>query len=151
MKNIMFSLFCLSALALIAGNCKSKQYAADKLPEKQIRFGKGGGFFGREVRYTLLENGQLFQDGLGITNGLKEIADGKSAKALFKAAKSAGLERLQFQHPGNVYSFIEFPSGDGQFNRVVWGDSNHAIGAEIVVLFEKLMALVPEKDKIRKE
>jgi hypothetical protein len=101
--------------------CKTIHYSAGQLPAQQIRWGEGGGFSGRETTYVLLDNGQIFKKG-GISDPYTEMSSFPSSKAkrLFKRAQSLRLMELDFQDPGNIYSFIEIVEGD-QVRRIVWG------------------------------
>jgi hypothetical protein len=103
--------------------CKSNHYTADKLPARQIRWGEGGGFTGRETVYILLDNGQLFKKE-GMKEQFMEVPSTKkkTAKQLYKRAEELRLMELDFQDPGNIYSFIEIFDGD-QVRRIVWGGS----------------------------
>ncbi len=136
-----FTLIVLSLLAVAAllVFCKHTKYTADNLPKEQIRFGKGGGFTGVEESFTLLENGQLF-DGKKVA---LDSAKRRIAKTCFKAIGRLGLEKLDFKHPGNTYSFIEVPAGDG-FNRIAWGAADMPIDSNIAKLHGKLMGLLPK-------
>jgi len=138
-----FTLISLTILAttLLCLACKQPKFAADKLPEKQIRWGNGGGFVGKEKSNILLENGQIFnRDILGNTTEADKTK-GKKAKALFKTIKALGLTQMEFNHPGNTYSFLEFQEGD-MVSRVVWGDKNAPVGKPVEELFSALNALL---------
>lgn len=140
MKLLIIALSLLSIATLLVF-CKHTKYTADTLPKAQIRFGKGGGFTGMEQKYTLLDNGQLFEGDKTELDSAKK----RSAKACFKTAKKLGLEKLSYTNPGNIYSFIEVPSGEG-FNRITWGGQGAAADAAIVKLHEQLMGLLPKKN-----
>jgi hypothetical protein len=141
--------FVLIALSLLATAglfwfCKHPRYTADQLPEKQIRFGTGGGFVGRETLFSVLENGQMFKKGPdGLTSALPDIKSRK-AKSLFKSLAKSDFANLSFQHPSNVYSFVEIPVGRDGYHRVTWGDPAHPVDARVQDLFDQLNALVPQ-------
>ena len=101
--------------------CKSTHYTAGQLPAKQIRWGEGGGFTGRETTFILLDNGQIFRKE-GMKDQFTELSSISQSKAkhLYKRAEKLGLMNLDFQDPGNIYSFIEIIDGD-QVRRIVWG------------------------------
>jgi hypothetical protein len=139
MKLIIIALSLLSIATLLVF-CKHTKYTTNTLPKAQIRYGKGGGFTGMEQRYTLLNNGQLFEgDKTELDSAKRRIA-----KACFKTAEKLGLAKLAYTNPGNTYSFIEVPSGDG-FNRITWGGQGTAVDAAIIKLHEQLMGLLPQK------
>lgn len=140
MKFILIFLTVL-ATTLLCLACKHPKFAADKLPEKQIRWGNGGGFVGKEKSNILLENGQIFsRDIMGNTEEADKTK-GKKAKALFKTIEAIGLAKMEFNHPSNTYSFLEFQEGD-IVSRVVWGDKNAPVGKPVEDLFAKLNSLL---------
>lgn len=133
--------FSLLFLCLAAGivACKHTHYSAGNLPEKQIQWGSGGGFVGKESYFILLENGQIFKhepmmgDSIAEINGVKA----RAAKTAFKAADAAGLSTLDFRHPSNTYMFI-VQAG----NRVVWGDKSHPVAEPVDKLYRQLNDLI---------
>ncbi|MBU6343064.1 MAG: hypothetical protein KGS48_16330 [Bacteroidetes bacterium] len=137
MKNLVFIAILFQALALLMA-CKHTQYTADHLPNTSLRWGKGGGIVGKESGYVLLENGQIFfSDGLQSTLSARKNIKARRADRLVDKAELAGLDTLQFKHPGNVYMYLEL-SDDGKTNRVVWGDGNHKVPVKIEALFQEL-------------
>lgn len=141
MKITLIALAAVST-ALLFWFCKHTRYTADNLPTQQLRFGNGGGFTGKETVFVLLENGQIFSKSLD--GALTEVAKVKSKKAKeqFDTATKLGLNMLNFQHPGNMYYFLEVPAADGKTNRVTWGDNNAPIPTEIKDFYQQLMGLV---------
>lgn len=139
MRIILIAL-ALVASALILWYCKHTRYSAANLPAKQLRFGSGGGFTGKETGYMLLENGQLFQNNPGAGPVEIQATRRKTAQAIFKTAETLGLASLDFKHPGNVYDFIEFAEGD-KLNRVSWGDPHVTPDPKITDLYAQLTAL----------
>ncbi|MFN0036533.1 MAG: hypothetical protein ACKVUS_15820 [Saprospiraceae bacterium] len=136
-------LICLTVLAtaFLWFACKHPKYAAEKLPEKQLRWGNGGGIVGKEKSHILLDNGQIFSR--DILGNLSEASKAKSkkAKALFKTVETLGLAKMEFDHPGNLYSFLEWQEGD-MVSRVVWGDKNFPVGKSVEDLFGELNGLL---------
>ena len=109
---IILVFISLSAAAFLWLACKQTKYTPGNFPDRQLRWGSGGGFTGKETTYTLLENGQIFTlagDG-ALTESGKVKA--KHAKALYERIGTLGLDGVHFQHPGNTYDFIEVLSGD---------------------------------------
>ena len=140
MKFILFFLTALS-LTLLCLACKHPKYAADNLSEKQIRWGTGGGFVGKESAHILCDNGQIFnRDIMGVTAAAGKTS-GKKATVLFKTMADLGLSSMDFIHPGNTYSFLEFQEGD-MVSRVVWGDKNSPVGKPVEELFATLNGLL---------
>lgn len=140
MKFTLISLAILATTLLFLA-CKHPKFAADKLPEKQIRWGNGGGFVGKEKSNILLENGQIFsRDIMGNTTEADKTK-GKKAKALFKTIEALGLAKMEFNHPSNTYYFLEIQEGD-MVSRVVWGDKNAPVGKPVEDLFANLNDLL---------
>jgi len=140
MKFILISLTIL-ATSFLWFACKQTKYSAEKLPEKQIRWGNGGGFVGKESSHILCDNGQIFNRDIAgnITEAKKTKA--KNAKALFKTIEGLGLAKMEFNHPGNLYNFIEFQEGD-MVSRAVWGDKNYPADKSLESLFRELDGLL---------
>lgn len=140
MNRLLLSLTVLATIILGLA-CKHTKYVAEQLPEKQIRWGTGGGFVGKEKSHILLENGQVFsRDILGKTAELGKTKS-KKAKALFKTIETLGIAKMEFDHPANTYSFLEWQNGD-MVSRVVWGDKNFPIEKPVEDLFGALNALL---------
>ncbi|MBK8557024.1 MAG: hypothetical protein IPL65_15190 [Lewinellaceae bacterium] len=127
--------------------CKSNRYNTTNLPEKQIRWGTGGGFTAIEKTYILLENGQIFQPPVSLRDTLKEIkpaVKSKVAKNIYEIVEENGLSTLDYMHPGNLYSFIEVVNGD-VVNRISWGDRNSAPPEAVTSIYEQLNTLLPKQ------
>jgi len=140
MKILLIALAVFASAALF-WFCKNTKYAPNTLPDRQLRWGNGGGFVGKEITYTLLDNGQIFTQKTG--EALTESASTKrrTAKSIFKTAETLGLAALDFQHPGNTYKFIEIQSG-GAVRRISWGDAEHPVSQGVADLYTQLAALV---------
>ena len=143
MKSILISLTVLATTFLWLA-CKHPKYTSDKLPEKQIRWGNGGGFVGKESAHILCENGQIFsRDIMGKTSEAGKTK-GKKAKELFKTMESLNLAKMEFHHPGNIYNFLEFQDGD-MVSRAVWGDKNFPPEKRLEDLFRELNGLLKKE------
>ena len=101
-------LFTSAIFILILYGCKAQQYSIDDLPEKQLIFGNGGGMSGMVKTYTLLENGQLFHKN-SLTEEATELESisKKEAKTCFADLEQLSLSEMNFDHPGNMYYFLE--------------------------------------------
>jgi hypothetical protein len=142
MKFLLVAL-CVFAAVVIGLACKQTRYTADQLPEKHLRWGSGGGVVGKEKSHILLENGQIFEtDIMGKTTETKKVS-GKKAKALFKTASTAGIAKMAFDHPGNLYYFLEWQEGD-MVSRMVWGDKNLPVDKSVEALYAELNALLKD-------
>jgi hypothetical protein len=144
MKIILISL-ALAAVALLLLFCKHQpKFTADNLPQQQLRWGNGGGYAGRETTYTLLSNGQVFKQELKDTLAETVKTRRKTAAAIYKTAESLNLAKLEFEHPGNIYSFLEWQDGD-VVQRISWGDPAIPVNADIKSLYGQLNALLKQK------
>lgn len=136
-----YALLLLLASSLLYFSCKQTKYTADKLPEKQIRWGNGGGVVGKEKSHILLENGQIFSRDIMGTTTEAQKTKAKTAKTLFKTVETIGLSKMEFDHPGNTYSFLEVQEGD-MVSRIVWGDKASSVGKPVEELYGALNALL---------
>lgn len=142
MKILLLTLVALG-LGLLWLACKSPKHSPENLPLNQLRWGNGGGFVGKESAHILLENGQLFsRDIMGKTSDAGKTKK-KEALALFNTAKSLGLAAMEFEHPGNTYSFLEWQEGD-MVSRVVWGDRGHPVPKGVEELYGALNGLLKQ-------
>lgn len=136
---LLIILTSIATSGLVLWCCKSPHYTADNLPEKQIRWGNGGGFAGKESQYILLENGQIFEGGAS-PKALDGTRRGK-AKKLFKTMETIGLQSLEFQHPGNTYKYITVIDA-GKSQRIVWGDAQYPASEAVQDFYRQLSELV---------
>lgn len=134
-------LLALLATAFLWFACKQTKYAPGNFPDRQLRWGNGGGVAGKETMYTLLDNGQIFvrEQGGQLTETGK--TKGKKAKALYEMIGTLGLEKLDFQHPGNVYDFVEVLNGDS-VKRISWGAKDNPVDPKIKDFYDQLNGLL---------
>jgi hypothetical protein len=138
-----YTLF-LGTLIFIAAACHSTKFSADKLPERQVVFGTGGGFTGETNAQILLENGQMFRKSSlfkGPPIELKSIKKRK-AKSFFKATEELDLASFEFEHPGNIYQFLELHGDSASIVRVSWGDEKYPVNQKIKDLYIALGGLI---------
>lgn len=96
---------------------------------------------GKESAHILCDNGQIFsRDIMGKTTETGKTK-GKKAKALFKTTEALGLAKMDFNHPGNIYNFLEIQEGD-MVSRVVWGDKSYPVEKPVEALFVELNGLL---------
>ncbi|MCB9344862.1 MAG: hypothetical protein H6576_14245 [Lewinellaceae bacterium] len=139
---IVLIVITLVAVAALFIFCKHQQtFTADNLPTLQLRWGTGGGIVGKETTLTLLENGQIFKQGFkGEATEVGKIK-AKVAKSLIKKAEMLELGKREFNHPGNIYSFLEYQEGD-MISRITWGDQAYTVDADVQALFDQLNSLL---------
>jgi len=133
-----FSLFLSSIVILMFFSCKAQQYTLDSLPEKQLIFGSGGGITGEVNTYIMLENGQVFYSNSLVDEHkeLKSITK-KEALGAFEKTSALQLSEIDFNHPGNMYYFIEEVNGEEK-NRVTWGSTSHEVDEKCEALYKEL-------------
>lgn len=146
MKNLLILVSVLAAGLIFAFCNRQAKYTPNTLPERQLRWGSGGGFTGKETQYTLLDNGQIFVLTPGGQWTELNHVKARKAKTLYESAETLGLSTLDFKHPGNIYSFIESANGKTS-NRVTWGEKNNPVDPKIEDLFKQLSALVNQEKK----
>ncbi len=81
-----------------------------------LEFGWGGGFVGKEYRYTLNRDGELKEK-----DKLVKKLPKKDLKEIAKLLRE--LPEKGFDHPYNTYSFIVLKTQDGT-KKYLWGDPN---------------------------
>lgn len=141
MKIVLIAL-TLVAMAALFSFCKHQpSFTADNLPPQQLRWGSGGGIVGKETTHTLLQNGQTFLREMAGPLVESAKTKPKTAAAIFKTAESLGLSKMEFNHPGNIYSFLEWQDGD-MVHRVVWGDAKFPVDGGVKALYEQLNGLL---------
>jgi len=134
MRPIFFS----SIFLVVLFSCKSQTYQLDNLPEKQLVFGSGGGISGEVKTYILLENGQVFyNNSLTDTNEEIKSLSKKEATLCFKKMDSLKLEEMNFDHPGNMYYFVEEVKGEER-HRVTWGSNDHEVSESCRKFYKEL-------------
>jgi hypothetical protein len=140
MKTVLLLITAL-ATAFVWLACKQTKYAPGNFPDRQLRWGSGGGVVGKETTYTLLDNGQIFVREMGGALTESGGTKAKTAKSLYEMIGTLGLDQLKFQHPGNTYDFVEVLNGDS-VNRISWGEKDNPVDPKIKDLFDRLNKLV---------
>lgn len=130
-------LLCLFSISFMS--CKPQQFTVENLPDKQLVFGRGGGITGAVDTYILLENGQLFHTN-SITKKSEELKKVGKAKTqeLFNQLEAIQLGDIDFNHPGNMYYFIEDVSEAGS-KKVVWGNKDYQVEPLCKILYTNLI------------
>jgi len=117
---LIFSFFLIGF-----SSCKSQLFSIEDLPEKQLIIGRGGGISGEVSTYTLLENGQVFyNNSLTKENAEIKSINKKEATSFFQKMDSLKLSEMNFEHPGDMYYFLEEVNGEERY-RVIWGSNDY--------------------------
>ena len=138
----MRPILLLSLFTFFLFSCKSQTYTLDNLPENLLIFGSGGGITGEVNTYTLLENGQVFYSN-SITKESAEMErlTKREAASCFKKMEDLKLSEMSFDHPGNLYYFLEEVRGDEKY-RVTWGSNDHEISEECKTFYKELRTTI---------
>jgi len=123
--------------------CKTKDYMTPYEYEgRTISFGSGGGFTGKVLGYTLMDNGQIFQGTNleGNVTALKKISKEKVTQC-FNNYDRLGLAKLKIDSPGNMYQYVTMKDGDTT-NKLTWGSMDANESKELRVFHANLMSLV---------
>lgn len=138
----MRPIFLFSLFFIMLFSCKSQQFTVDELPDKQLIFGRGGGISGEVNTYTLLENGQVFYNN-SLTKENSEIKSirRKEAVLCFQKMDSLKLSEMNFDHPGNMYYFLEEVNGEERY-RVTWGSNDHEVSSECKDFYKELRTTI---------
>jgi uncharacterized protein YjiK len=137
---------CLSAFVwavLLLSACHAQKYTPSNFQGQQLTFGSGGGFTGQVIQYTLLENGQLFQTNSQTKEAkeLKPVSRTKS-KQLFAKVEKLDVAKLDFNHPGNMYYFIQTKRGD-ILQKITWGSPQDKAPDGVETLYQELKTTIP--------
>ena len=95
---------------------------------KEIKFGEGGGFTGAVTEYQLKANGDILKE----TKKIKTI-DNAEMKRVQNNLNKLSEASFKFNHPGNLYYFIETDKG-----KITWGDINFPEPTEVKELYNQL-------------
>lgn len=99
---------------------------------QEIKFGEGGGFTGAITEYQIKTNGDVFKG----EKKIKTITNAEMKNIQNKLDKLSS-ESLQFNHPFNIYYFIEMGKG-----KIVWGDPAFPEPKEIKELYDYLQEII---------
>ena len=134
MKPLFFSLLLLPLLF----QCNRTAYTSADFPDDYLEFGQGGGYAGGVTTYFMLPNGQFFRNyGLKVDTTSMGQLEKKAAKNIFERFGALGLDTLQFNHPGNMYTFVKKHSQDTVLH-LSWGN-DPAPPAVLKTYYQELM------------
>jgi len=142
------SLFLFFSLLFFA-DCKVVKYTPDKLPDKQLIWGTGGGFAGIEITYTMLENGQIFRQ-TGVEGNYEELVPlkKKETAVYFEKLASLQLYKQDIDKPGNLYYFLQEIT-EAIDSRATWGAGDYLPPQSMAGLFRELYNLVKDRKTIK--
>ncbi len=135
----MMKLYSLLFLILMSACAPNR--LVDKTGVEEISFGHGGGFTGEVKSYKLTSKGKLFEKGTEINK-----IDSKTTLKLFKQAKE--LINIDYNKPGNMYSFLEIKTED-KTNRILWADASTAVDKRVVELYNELLTNTKQTQNVK--
>jgi len=137
-KRGIITYIAVCVVGLLPGCRAAKEFPYDYRGD-QFHFGQGGGFTGAVNAFVLLDDGRLFQKGKTDTS-MTYVSTWKRdfTRQMFSNYTSLGLERLNHQHPGNLYYFIEFHSPDKKPHLISWGQEGYTPSEGIVSFYQIL-------------
>jgi hypothetical protein len=138
MSKLFFSIFFIFLFSACA-----KKYTADALPQKQLHFGEGGGFTGKETDYVVLENGQIFIKE-PFDKVYKEIGKIKAKEAKVYYKQVAVYQRVAINKPSNAYSFIALQQ-DSMMHKMIFsaGLKTDSLTQSLLQLHETMKKAMP--------
>lgn len=108
----------------------------------EIKFGNGGGFAGSITEYIIKPDGEILINKGFENNFIKfKTIKKKELKEIQKRLSELSNVPVEFNHPGNIYYFLEFKI-DNELNKITWGDPKYNEPKEIKELYEYLINIV---------
>lgn len=112
-----------------------------------LTFGRGGGVTGGVEEYLIDTSGKVvFRETLKQEPSYREVKtlDRKQLNEIAEKIDALEFLEVTFNHPGNLYWFIETRSDAGP-HRVSWGDHRKEAPPEMVELYKYLEKAVTEE------
>jgi len=129
-------LFLLSIIFIASQACAQHEY---------LVIGKGGGFSGEVLQYRISPGGKVYK-GSGLADiryALKGKIKRSEARKLFKDMDS--IQDSTFQHPGNLYYFIQKIGKDCK-TEYTWGENEFKAPESIKTIYKNIMSRLSEVD-----
>ncbi len=116
---------------------------------RQIMVGSGGGVTGFSTTYYLFENGKLFgRRSRDTTFTFIRQQTVANTKRIFSVAeKTCKIRTTRFNHPGNVYKFVQWRKGKS-VNKVTWGASDKKVSANYPKFYTSFMSMIPPASRL---
>lgn len=107
-----------------------------------IRVGNGGGFAGQENFVAIMEDGSIQSSG--------DESYTKLHQSVIQQLKSnitvLGLDNIQYNVPGNLYQFVEIPSGNGT-RRMAWDPQSAEVPSNLKLFFNNAVSIIKKNKK----
>ncbi len=137
--------FLFLALLFFLASCSTTRYTNPaEYPNARINFGSGGGFSGMVTEYVLLDNGQLLKKMMQADSfEMVTTVDKNQTTQLFENYKFLNIGNLQYNQPGNMYSFIHFHHENTE-HKIIWpGNQYPDKDANLKIFYKNLKSLIP--------
>ena len=133
------STFIFSTLVILIVSCRTTKNA-DKIAEKSIGFGSGGGFTGQVIEYVIDGNG-IFLKNDKLKSEISVLPNLKPSETrkLFKQLQTMQFDTIHFNHPGNMYYYIRLTESNNT-HEVIWGDPNHSPPGKVLQFYQLLIS-----------
>ena len=107
--------------------------------------GSGGGFSGQVIQYYIFSTGDVYRTkSLSKESTLFMTLSKKQTKNIFKKLKALQLEKMDFNHPGNMTYFIEQHKKEN-VHTVKWGDNAAQVPSNVSAFYKELMDTITKK------
>lgn len=136
MKKIAIILFSLILFTAACG----PQGVLYEYQDTKIVFGSGGGFTGQVTEYHLDARGNLkMVESLSGEEAIMGKVKKSDLKAIYSALSDLDLSKADFNHPGNMYYFIE-EVNTSKSDKVIWGDPEKKAPEGLQELYDLLIS-----------
>jgi hypothetical protein len=138
----VFILFSTIFFSIGFLQCKTQEFTPYDYKEEILIFGKGGGFTGESIEYSLLSNGQIFK-GTNKEGNVIELKKLKKRKVdqIFKNYHLLKFDEMMINRPGNIYYYLELKQGELK-HKIQWGAHDFNCPETLNIYFSNLMATV---------
>jgi hypothetical protein len=145
MKTFYPVFFVLLSISAFSQTAKTTSTEVDSIAAKSKCYfvaGSSGGFSGQVTKYYFLSDGNVYRtESLMKRDSLIRHLTKKEAKTVFKKLKALHLEKIDFNHPGNMTYFIE-QTKKGKASMVKWGDNSKETPADVSEFYKYIMDLI---------
>ena len=143
MKTQPSSIILTLLLIAVTSACSTKESIdPNQYKGKKLYWGNGGGFSGATQYYLLTEKGRIYNKVEDVYIQRKKIKK-QEAKQIFNTIESAGMLKLKYDEPGNIYNFLQ-PVIDKDSNSIVWAPSSSADSSIFAMLYLRLNRYLKE-------
>lgn len=106
-----------------------------------LRAGNGGGFAGKEIIYSIDENGGISGNGESFKKIKKETIE-----QLLSNVSVLGLDHQDYNKPGNIYNFIEIMQ-NGELKRLAWDPMNNEVPSNLILFHNNVIQIIKKSKK----